>query len=184
MIIFFYISLIPATAVIFIALIVGIYRSIVKPPKVTSFDWSMITYEYKQKNGMLAVILTVIFGSFGIGFLNVKLAAFFAFFNMAVYVYVFGETFMVPSAPPYAFLIPIARAVNVVVAIIFHRFQLKVAKEQFARYVDEDLYRKQVKAYKEEDEALPEAERERVRKERYEKEKEELYTLWMGTAEA
>jgi len=163
-------------------IVFGIRHYTSKPPTVTSFDKSIITYDYYKRNGKLATILTVFFGSFGMLFASFKMAVFFFFFNVIMYTIVIANTVAVSNPPPYEFLLPLARLVNVVAIIVFVNIRLKLVEKQFIRYVDEDLYRKQVEVYHEADMALPKEERERVRKERYEKEKEKLYAEWRANA--
>lgn len=163
-------------------IVYSIRRYAAKPSTVTSFNKTMITYDYYKKNGMIATILTVFFGSFGMLFASFKMAVFFFFFNVVIYTIVFSNTVAVSNPPPYEFLLPIARLVNVLAMIWYTNIRLKKAEKQFVAYVDEDLYRKQIETYHEADKLLPKDERKGLQMERYEKAKVELYAAWKGKA--
>lgn len=149
-----------------------------KPPLFSSHDQTFIPYDYYKRNGKRSIILTIIFGSYGMLYAHIGFGFLFFFINSFMYFIVFINTIFESNASPVIVLIPITRVMNIISIILFVKIRLKMVEKQFHTYIENDLYRKLNLAHFEEEKRLSESERQRIQQERYEKVKARLYEQW------
>ncbi|MEI3609788.1 hypothetical protein [Pseudogracilibacillus sp. SO10305] len=114
-----------------------------KSPFFLSQDQKFIPYDYYKVNGERSIVLTIIFGSFGILYADISFGFLFFFINSIMYFFVFANTIFESNTPLLIVaLIPFTRVLNIIAIILFAKIRLKTAENKFNAYVENDLYQK------------------------------------------